>query len=230
MVTKQFSNMSLNLKIGACLILSTIAFSTQSIPVDKELNTAKKAKYLSPLEKEIVYEINLFRSNPAKYSQNYIAPLKKHFDKNIFHYPGDKPIKTHEGVKALNECVRALRNEGPRPILQPNLVLTKAANDHLKDQGKSGKTGHKGKDGSSVRQRIERHGAWQKRIAENIAYGTTSARQTIILLLIDDGKKKRGHRANLLHPDFNFIGVAYGKHPVYNTMCVTEFAGGMNSE
>lgn len=209
------------------LILMISGLSLIANDLYKDLNTAKNVSYLSPIEKEIVYEINLFRSNPSKYSQLYIAPLKKTYRKKILHYPGDQAIKTHEGVKALNECVRVLKNAQPLPILHPNQVLSKAAIDHQKDQGRTGKTGHKGSDGSNVRQRIERHGEWQKRIAENIAYGTTSARQTVILLLIDDGEKKRGHRDNLLHPDFKFVGISFGKHPIYKTMCVMEFAGGM---
>lgn len=207
------------------VLISTLLVSASE--KNKNINTAKNVNYLSPIEKEIIYEINLFRSNPAKYAHNYIAPLKKHYNKKILHYPGDQAIKTREGIKALNECVRVLKKAHPLPIMHPSKVLSFAARDHQKDQAKSGKTGHKGSDGSMMRQRIERHGDWEKRIAENIAYGTSSARQSLILLLIDDGEKNRGHRINLLHPIFTKVGVAYGKHPVYNTMCVMEFAGGM---
>jgi uncharacterized protein YkwD len=191
------------------------------------LNTAANASYLSPLEKEIVYEINLFRSNPAQYAEKYIAPLAKNYHKNILQYPGDKPIKTVEGVKALHECVRELKNATPKPILYPNIALTKAADDHCRDQSKSGRTGHIGSDKSTLKTRIERYGKWNVRIAENIAYGNTSARQMVIFLLIDDNVKNRGHRINMLNPDFKLIGVSTATHPEYLTMCVMDFAGGM---
>jgi len=191
------------------------------------LNTAANASYLSALEKEIIYEINLFRSNPAKYAEDYIAPLSRNYQKNILYYPGDKPIKTVEGVKALHECVRELKKETPKSILYPSEGLTKAAEDHLRDQSRTGRTGHIGSDNSNLKTRIDRYGKWKVRIAENIAYGNTSARQVIIFLLIDDNVKNRGHRVNMLHPDFKLVGVSCGKHPEYSTMCVMDFAGGM---
>ncbi len=198
-------------------ILSAVSAFSNVPEIPGELNTAKNANYLSPLEKEIIFEINLFRSNPAKYAQDYIVPLAKNYNNRLLHYPGDRlAIRTFEGVGALHECVQVLRKETSKSLMFPNPVLHKAARDHQKDS-----------DNSNLRTRIERHGQWQKRIAENIAYGNTSARQVVIFLLIDDGVKSRGHRTTLLNPDLKFAGVACGSHPVYNTMCVMDFAGGM---
>ncbi|WP_167608827.1 CAP domain-containing protein [Maribellus sediminis] len=192
-----------------------------------DLNTAANASYLSSLEKEVIYEINLFRSNPAKYSELYIAPLANYYDSKILRYPGDKSIRTVEGVRALNECVRELKKMSYKPILNPDKSLSLSARDHQLDQQKSGLTGHTGTDHSNLRQRIERYGTWQTRIGENIAYGNSNARQIVVFLLIDDGVRDRGHRATLLNPDFKVVGLACGKHPVYETMCVLDFAGGM---
>ncbi len=194
------------------------------------LNTAENAGYLSPIEKEIVYEINLFRSNPADYAEKYIAPLAKNYKGKLLYYPNDKPILTKEGVQAIYECARELKKATPVSILYPNPALTKAAVDHVKDQSKTGKTGHFGKDRSSSKERIERYGKWNVRIAENIAYGGNTARQIMIYLLVDDGVSDRGHRKNFLHPDFKLVGVATGSHPFYNNMCVMDFAGGMTEK
>lgn len=210
------------------LIICTVTFtSAKAANNDKELNTAVNAKFLSPIEKEVVYEINLFRSNPAKYAENYIAPLAKYYERKVLHYPNDKSIMTNEGITALHECVRVLKKVRPLPLMQPSKGLSLAAKDHQKDQSKTGKTGHTGGDRSDMKNRIERYGEWQVRIAENIAYGNSSARQVLIFLLVDDGVKSRGHRTNLIHPAFKTVGVAFGKHPVYDTMCVMDFAGGM---
>ena len=190
-----------------------------------ELNTAANANYLSRLEKEIILETNKLRSNPAKYAEEYIEPLAKSYNKRMLYYPGDKPLITLEGVRALNECVRELKKQSPLPILHPSDGLTKAANDHVKDQSRSGKIGHMGGDRSTTRDRIERYGEWNIRIAENIAYGGISARQIVIYLLIDDGVKSRGHRKNFLHPDYRYVGVAIGEHPYYGNMSVMDFAG-----
>jgi uncharacterized protein YkwD len=220
------------MKFKATFILITLTCLTYANDPNpaSPLNTAANASYLSPLEKEIVYEINLFRSNPAQYAEKYIAPLAKNYHKNILQYPGDKPIMTVEGIKALHECVRELKKATPKPILYPNEALTKAAADHCRDQSRTGRTGHIGSDKSNLKTRIERYGKWKVRIAENIAYGNTSARQVIIFLLIDDNVKDRGHRENMLNPHFKLIGVSTGYHPEYQTMSVMDFAGEMDDE
>ncbi len=217
------------MKLKVTFILITLAGLVFANDPNSEssLNTAVNAGYLSPLEKEIILEINLFRSNPAQYAEKYIAPLAKNYQKNILQYPGDMPIKTVEGVKALHECVRELKKATPKPILYPSEGLTNAAEDHCRDQSKTGRTGHIGSDNSNLKARVDRYGKWKVRIAENIAYGNTSARQVIIFLLIDDNVKNRGHRINMLNPDFKLVGVSTGSHPEYSTMCVMDFAGGM---
>ena len=217
------------MKVGITILLLLISLTswTGEATNNPVFNTAAHASYLSDLEKEVIYEINLFRSDPAAYAKQFISPLAKHYKNKILYYPGDKPILTREGISALHECVRVLKNASPAPLIHPDRLLTKAASDHQQDQSKTGKTGHTGWDRSSLKDRIERYGKWQVRIAENIAYGNSSARQIVIFLLIDDGVKNRGHRANLLHPDFRSVGVACGTHPRYNTMCVMDFSGGM---
>ncbi len=194
-----------------------------------ELNTASRADYLSDIEKEIILEINKLRSNPARYAEEYISPLAKHYDRRILYYPGDQPLITREGVSALNECVRVLKKQEPLPLLHPSYGLTIAARDHVTDQSKTGRTGHSGSDKSNMRDRIERYGTWQVRIAENIAYGASTARQIVIYLLIDDGVPDRGHRKNFLNPDFKAVGVATGSHPKYGYMSVMDLAGGFKT-
>jgi len=39
-------------------------------------------------------------------------------------------------------------------------------------------------------------------LGENLSYGVMSPRDAILTLAIDDGVKTRGHRLNLLMPDF----------------------------
>jgi uncharacterized protein YkwD len=189
------------------------------------LNTAANVNYLSPLEKEIIFEINKLRSNPAKYANDYIAPLAKNYQRNMLYYPGDKPLQTREGARALNECVRELKKQQPLPLVYPGKGLSRAAEDHVKDQSQTGRIGHNGSDRSNTKIRIERYGQWKVRIAENIAYGGITAQQIVIYLLIDDGVPDRGHRKTFLHPDFKQIGVATGNHPEYGTMSVMDFAG-----
>ena len=199
--------------------------SPKTVSYDSPLNTAADVNYLSPLEKEIIFEINKLRSNPATYADESIAPLAKNYQRNLLYYPGDKPLRTREGVSALRECVRELKRHQPLPLVYPSKGLTRAAEDHVKDQSRTGKVGHNGSDRSNSKIRIERYGQWKVRIAENIAYGGITAKQIVIYLLIDDGVRDRGHRKTFLHPDFNEVGVAVGSHPEYGIMSVMDFAG-----
>lgn len=194
-----------------------------------DLNTAANSSYLSDFEKEMILEINMLRTNPAKYARDFILPLKNKYRQKLLYYPGDKPLLTIEGAPALDECLKSLYVQNKLPVLKPESGLSKAARDHVKDQSVTGKTGHKGGDGSNFRKRIERYGKWKYRIAENIAYGGISARQILIYLLIDDGIPDRGHRKNFLNGEFNVIGVATGRHPEYSNMSVMEFAAGFES-
>jgi hypothetical protein len=193
------------------------------------LNTASDASYLTPLEKEIILEINKLRTNPKRYAEDYISPLAKRYDRRLLYYPGDHPLLTKEGVNALYECVRDLKRQQPLSIIYPSEGLTQAARDHVNDQSVTGRTGHQGSDRSNVRARIERYGKWEVRIAENIAYGGKTAQQIVIYLLIDDGVRDRGHRKNFLNPDFRMVGVATGSHPQYGLMSVMDFAGGFKT-
>jgi uncharacterized protein YkwD len=214
------------------LLLLLIQIVTGKMPVTGNksdwdhsvLNTAFSASYLSSLEKEIILEINKVRSNPSKYAKDYLLPLTSRYKNNFLYYPDDKPLKTKEGVEALNECIRYLKNQPSLPLVYPKKGLTRAAQDHVNDQSHTGQTGHAGSDRSGFRERIERYGNWKIRIAENIAYGSSSAQQIVIYLLIDDGIKNRGHRKNFLDPKFKTIGVATGSHPSYGTMAVMDFA------
>lgn len=198
---------------------------------DNSLNTASHISYLSELEKEVIFELNKVRSNPEKYAKEYLVPLESFYIGKKFYYPDQLPIETHEGRKALAECIRFLTIEAnPASPLKSSKGLWLAAKDHVEDQSGNGKVGHIGKDQSNFSNRIERYGEWEVAAAENISYGNTEAQQIVISLLIDDGIKSRGHRTNILNPSFKVVGVSCGNHPQYGKMCVMDFAGGFKNK
>jgi len=49
-------------------------------------------------------------------------------------------------------------------------------------------------------------------------------------MAIDDGVPRRGHRHNLLQPNFNKIGICQGKHQMLNTITVLVFKGKAETE
>ena len=164
-------------------------------------------------------------TDPAGYSSKYIEPLLDKFDGKILLRPDGSRIKTSEGKRAVRECVRELRKLKPVQPLIPSKGMSYGANDHVKDQSKTGATGHEGSDGSSSAIRVNRYGKWDKIIGENIDYGNGNATNIVISLLVDDGVPSRGHRKNIMNSDYAVTGVAVGTHKVYKKMCVITYAG-----
>jgi uncharacterized protein YkwD len=180
---------------------------------------------LSPLEAQIVREINLARSNPAAYAA-VIAALRPYYDGPMLKKPGQPPLATHEGVAAVDEAIRFLQSAAPLPPLRLSPGLSRAANDHVGDLGPQGQLGHRGSDGSTVAERVKRYGSWENLIGENIAFGSDDARDIVRQFIIDDGMPERGHRDHLFNPRFRVVGVACGPHAAYRLMCVIALAGG----
>ena len=189
------------------------------------IDTTIEADYLTAPERAVIIEINMLRTDPFAYGSNYLDPLRSYYQGKLLQYPGEIAISTKEGVRALDECIDALRNAKPLGPLVPKKGLTLAARDHARDQARTGQTGHVGSDGSSTATRLNRYGKWNFLSGENIDYGNGEARRIVTSLLIDDDVPSRGHRKNLLHGSFNFIGAAVGPHNVYGSMCVIDLAG-----
>lgn len=199
-------------------------FASTKITVLNKGDKSKQVEYLSQIEMEIVEEMNLVRQNPAAYSR-HLEKLKKYYDNDLLQFPGKTPVRTQEGVKAVEEAIRYLKTAKPAPKLKISEGLSRAARDHVNDQSRSGKTGHIGNDGSKPYERMERYGSWEGLSGENIAYGDDSARMIVMQLIIDDGVPARGHRENIFSREFRYTGVAVGGHPIYRTMCVIDYAG-----
>lgn len=189
------------------------------------IDTTAGADYLTDIEREIIIDINMARTDPASYARDYLVPIKQYYKGRLLCYPGQTAIQTSEGLRALDECISQLLTTKPVRELSPKKGLTLAARDHMEDQARTGGTGHTGSDHSTVDIRMNRYGKWGISAGENVGYGNGQARRIVAALLIDDGVASRGHRKNLLGPTFNFIGVAVGPHPIYRKVCVIDFAG-----
>ena len=136
---------------------------------------------------QMLAETNLARTQPLRYA-GYIRELRRHFQGKSYGLPGTTDrVMTGEGVAALDEAVRYLSKQAPLPPLTWSAGLSEAAADLVRDEGQTGAVGHSGSRSGDMRQRIERHGSWKGRIAENIGYGPDTARFMVMQLIIDDG-------------------------------------------
>jgi uncharacterized protein YkwD len=219
---KEFRNIEWSCRIS--LVIFLILFLRPSVG-SPQSSSVEAAKFLSPLENSVVYEINMARTAPKNYA-SLLEQWKKYYDKKLVRLPGETPILTKEGVGGAVEAIRFLRSAKPVPPMNPSKGMSMGAKDHVSDQGSSGSSQHKGSDGSQPWDRVNRYGSWEKSIGENIAFGMDKARNIVMFIIIDDGVSGRGHRKNIFNPDFRVIGVACGRHATYRTVCVITFAGG----
>jgi uncharacterized protein YkwD len=180
---------------------------------------------LPALEQAIIQETNIARTNPQAYAAK-LENLTKYFQGDLLKIPGRIPLKTQEGVSAVNEAISYLKSVSPVSPLTASSGMSKAAADHVKDQGPGGDLGHTGSDGSQPWDRVKRYGEWKQVVAENISYGPNTGEDVVMALIIDDGVPDRGHRDNIFQPEFQVTGAACGEHREYRIMCVITYAGG----
>jgi uncharacterized protein YkwD len=195
-------------------------YSSMLIPNDG----VKELDFLADIEKEIIIELNKARSNPAAYAA-YLEEFKNLYVGKYIYFAGRTPYVTHEGASAVSEAIAVLKVTAPVPVLRVSRGLSAAAKAHIEEQSATGATGHSGADGSTPGERANRFGKWRKEVGENIDYGSADPREIIMLLIIDDGVKNRGHRQNIFKPGYGVVGVSFGPHQRYGNMCTLDFAG-----
>ncbi len=177
----------------------------------------------SRLAQQIHAETNVLRRDPAAYAEHLERMLPR-FEGRVLERPGRPYLRTDEGPGAVREAINTLRVRHASPALRWSRGLAAAAADHVRDQGPSGGFEHRGTDNSVPAGRASRYGRWTQAVAENIAYGENPARDVVIQLLVDDGVPDRGHRDNLLDPNWGVAGIACGAHRIYRQMCVMDYA------
>lgn len=202
---------------------STPSRPPQTVPT-KPANTEVQSE-LSRQEQEIIAEINLARSNPGQYVR-YVEEFKRRYLGNAIKFPDGTSLVTNEGIAAADEAIDFLRLARPEKPLEVRNGLVLAAKAHLDDLLRTGRTGHKGSDGSYAKGRLSRYGTWSDSVGEDIVYQSRSARDNIIALIIDDGVPNRGHRRNIFKSTFHVIGIALAPPATSSTICVITFAGG----
>lgn len=175
-------------------------------------------------EVAVVRELSWARTAPREYAQ-FLRELRPFYEGKKFRRPG-LSLLTEEGPAALEEAIAFLEKAKPIGPLRWNEGLSRAARDHVRDQGPSGETGHRGTTGSTLQQRLLRHGLPLSAFGEVITYSLEAPRMTAIQLLVDDGVPTRGHRLAIFNPDFHAAGAATGPHKVFEAMTVVDLADG----
>lgn len=185
---------------------------------------------ISDFDKRVFELHNQIRTNPT----NFIYELEqiiKQFqapDSLYMKREGRPTLQTQEGVKAVHEAIQALRNQTPLQPFKWADGIKSACQDHVNDIGPKGLVCHNSSDETSKtsKHRMRKYGNLIKCYGENMAFGCATPVEVLAQLLIDDGNMKRGHRSNILSPDFNYIGCYSGNHNGLDHITVINYAGG----
>lgn len=176
------------------------------------------------LEAQILVELNDARANPSGYAKT-LREYRSHFRDKVVLAPGETiGTRTNEGVAAVDEAIAFLERQSPLGPLVEAPALVRAATDHVAAQGPSGLTGHAGPDGSTLGERVGRHGLRWHALGETISYASDTATEVVRQLIVDDGVPSRGHRAIIFAPVYDAIGIACGPHARHQIMCVLDFS------
>ena len=185
---------------------------------------AVEAKPRADLGRAILAEINRMRRDPRGYARMLRREYRPKYDGVLLRLPGRDPIRTREGVKALDEAIRVLERSKPVRALTWSPGLARAAAAHAADIGPRGALDHQGKDRSWPHQRMGRYGTLLGTGGENIDFGFSDARGVVVHLVIDDNVADRGHRKNMLDATYRHLGAACARHKVYDHVCVMDLA------
>ncbi len=177
------------------------------------------------LEVAVVKELSWARTAPREYAR-FLRELRPFFEGKRLKRPGQITVLTEEGAAALEEAIAYLEKALPIGPLRWDEGLSRAARDHVRDQGRTQQTGHRGTTGSTLQQRLLKHGLPLSTFGEVINYGAETPRMTVLQLLIDDGVPDRGHRRLIFNPDIHVAGAATGPHQEYEAMTVVNLADG----
>ena len=165
-------------------------------------NTAANADYLTEEEKMVIFITNLARMDGSLFITTILDPFLEGEAKTRY-------------TKSLHRDLAKVKNLQP---LYPEKDLYTIAYGHAVKSGKKGSVGHEGSD-----RRFKPVMIKYNMVAENCAYGFEKGSTNAIQLLIDEGVSSLGHRKNMLHPQYNSIGVSIQPHKSYRFNCVMDF-------
>lgn len=159
-------------------------------------NTAGNVKYMTAIEKEVIYILNLARMNPALFANTVI---KKY------------PVSHSNYYTSLLDEMLKLK---PQRLLYPDSLCYAGAYCHAVNSGLEGYVGHN-------RSNEECRRKWYYS-GECCDYGNYSPLDIIMSLLIDEGVPSLGHR-KICFSSYNKIGVSIQPHKQYGYNSVLDF-------
>ena len=150
------------------------------------------------LEPKILSEINRVRTNPQAYAQ-WLEQQRQYYDGIWLKLPGEKPVRTNKGRKALEEAIAILKEQQPLPPLKTSEQTAAAATSELNNFAN----------------------------AKNIqyfSYGRKTASGIVMDLVVDELFPDRRRRQSLLSPEAEDSGVVCKPDPRYAKVCAIAYS------
>lgn len=195
-----------------CLALQTQT-ATNSSPLSRfsqewndpqylKCNTAGNTGYMNAKEKQIIYILNLLRSDPKLFANTVV---KK--------YPEYSRNGNLRRISEFKSLLKMLQNMRPLPLLYPDRLCYASAQCHAYSSGQRGYVGHDRKQGC----RASKHFS-----GECCDYGHDDPLDILMSLLIDEHVPSLGHRM-ICVGTYRNIGVSIQPHKSYRYNAVLDF-------
>ncbi len=153
---------------------------------------------LTALEPEILSEINRVRTNPQGYAQ-WLEQQRQYYDGIWLRLPGEKPIRTNRGLKALEEAIAVLKKQPPLPPLDISEQTAAKAITKL--------------DNFATANNIQ-----------NISYGRVTPQGIVMSIVVDELFPDRRRRKSLLSSNAEDTGVVCKPDPRYAKVCAIAYS------
>ncbi len=150
------------------------------------------------LEPEILSEINRVRTNPQGYAQ-WLEQQRKYYDGIWLRLPGEKPVRTNRGLKALEEAIAVLKKQPPLPPLDISKQTAAKATTKL--------------DNFATANNIQ-----------NISYGRVTPQGIVMSIVVDELFPDRRRRKSLLSANAEDTGVVCKPDPRYAKVCAIAYS------
>lgn len=187
-------------------------------------NTAKNTSYLNNEEKEIVFYMNMARTDGNRFFNTYFQDFVNAYNVDMQKYSNYDELKVNRKDKYYRGLEQDLRNVKDLPLFSPDETLTFVAQQHAKDLSRHNIAGHNSSDGRTVKDRISKYYP-RRAMAENLAFGFSTGLANVCMLLLDKNVPDLGHRKTILGTGYNLtkVGVNISTHPGYKYCAVIDF-------
>lgn len=166
-------------------------------------NTAGNTGYMSASEKEVIYILNLLRTNPKLFANSVVQKYPEYIKNTFLH---NKPE-----YKSLLDTLGKLK---PLPLLYPDSLSYASALCHAVSSGKDGYTGHDRRT-KDCKEKEHFYG-------ECCDYGHKEPLVILMSFLVDEYVPSAAHRFICLS-SFQKIGISIQPHNSYGYNAVLDF-------